>query len=555
MQIEGAFLNKNKIVMKRKYLLALAFSLSLGASYAQGEMDAYKFSRNDLTGTARSLSMGGAFGSYVGGDISAIAINPAAIGEYNRSEVVTTLNFMNTRMESNLGGNTQTENKFKVRFDNLAFVSTFPLQSDVAPFLNFGFSYNRLKTFDRQYSMGGNTRNSLSDYMVTRADGWQTSDLSLNSNPQAWRNTDWLPVLGFNSGLITNRNNSTDRYVSTTRNSGGNRVLTPYSQLFNQERGSINTYDFNLGTTFSDMVSFGFTVSMTDINYRMYSIYSEDFANGNNQGFFDLENWLRTDGTGWQVKTGLVFKPIHQLRIGVAYHSPTWYHMTDYYAADIQHDISALRGTATNIPTDYQPGRVESFDGNGDGITDYRLRTPDKWSFNITGVIGQRAIISADYELTNYRNNMRLHDNNGRALASGDADPNNLIEQDFRNSSTLRIGAEIRITPLFSGRVGYSWVQSPLVAEFRNNDFEVFTVGSVPHYTLDGDTHYITYGLGYRLTSHFYTDVAFVMTSQKDDLYTFSRVLDNSGNDIVTPDRISLKTNRFQGLLTLGYRF
>ena len=52
-------------------ILASAFLLSGGAVFAQGEMDAYKFSQYDLSGTARYLGMGGAFGA-LGGDISVI---------------------------------------------------------------------------------------------------------------------------------------------------------------------------------------------------------------------------------------------------------------------------------------------------------------------------------------------------------------------------------------------------------------------------------------------------------------------------------------------------
>ena len=51
--------------------MASAFLLSGGAVFAQGEMDAYKFSQYDLSGTARYLGMGGAFGA-LGGDISAM---------------------------------------------------------------------------------------------------------------------------------------------------------------------------------------------------------------------------------------------------------------------------------------------------------------------------------------------------------------------------------------------------------------------------------------------------------------------------------------------------
>ena len=64
--------------------------LSSGWLFAQGEMDAYRFSQTELNGTARSMSMGGAFGA-LGGDMSVMSHNPAGLGVYrssveNRSE-------------------------------------------------------------------------------------------------------------------------------------------------------------------------------------------------------------------------------------------------------------------------------------------------------------------------------------------------------------------------------------------------------------------------------------------------------------------------------------
>ena len=53
--------------------------LSSGWLFAQGEMDAYRFSQTELNGTARSMSMGGAFGA-LGGDMSVMSHNPAGLG-------------------------------------------------------------------------------------------------------------------------------------------------------------------------------------------------------------------------------------------------------------------------------------------------------------------------------------------------------------------------------------------------------------------------------------------------------------------------------------------
>ena len=66
----------NKITYLVSSLLIVSSSL-----FAQGEVDALRFSREGLYGTARAMSMGGAFGA-LGGDQSALAINPAGIGVY-----------------------------------------------------------------------------------------------------------------------------------------------------------------------------------------------------------------------------------------------------------------------------------------------------------------------------------------------------------------------------------------------------------------------------------------------------------------------------------------
>ncbi|SBV93430.1 outer membrane protein transport protein [uncultured Dysgonomonas sp.] len=526
--------------MKHVSLLLLTTALTFGAAQAQNEMDAYRYSKNDLTGTARSVSMGGAFGA-LGGDISGVSINPAGIGVYQTSEIVTTLNFQNSKVQTEMNAGKVDESKFKVNFDNLAFVSVFPIfDNDVVRSINIGFSYNRLKNFDRKYkAVGKNLSYAMGDYMADRSNnnGVSSQNLDLfdsnNSFRDIWRNQDWLSVLGYNSGMI---HEDAQGYYPASDG------LVANNDLFVEEKGSISTYDFNVGTTFSDIVSVGATLSLTDINYRLYSSYIEDYMENNSfWGGQEIQNWMRTDGTGWQVTAGVIVKPIQELRIGVAYHSPTWYNMTDYFAANL--DSKFRDGTGASIGSFSEPNS----NSGEDAIFDYKMRTPDKWTLSLASVIGGKAIISADYELTNYANNMKLFDDRGNALTTGTGDPNAYIKNDFRNASTIRVGAEYRITDQFSARVGYSWMQSPFKNEVIDfpGDHEVVTDSrAATQYVLDGTTNYFTYGMGYRFSRHFYTDIAFVMKSQKDDLYAFTGA-----------DKTTFKTNNFQGLLTLGYRF
>ncbi|MDR1883335.1 MAG: outer membrane protein transport protein [Prevotella sp.] len=529
--------------MKHVSLLLLTTGLAFGTIQAQNEMDVYRYSKNDLTGTARSVSMGGAFGA-LGGDISGVAINPAGIGVYQKSEIVTTLDFQNSNVQTELNTGKIDESKFKINFDNLAFVSVFPIfDNDVVRSINLGFSYNRLKNFDRKYRMAGNNLSyAMADYMADRAtrNGRPASAIALddegNDWRDIWRNQDWLSVLGYNSGMIKEKKDAKEYYPASEK-------LVANNDLFVKEKGSISTYDFNMGTTFSDIISAGVTLSLTDINYHLYSSYIENYQdNGAFWGEQELQNWMRTDGAGWQVTAGVIVKPVQELRIGVSYHSPTWYNMTDRFRADLNSKLSD--GTEKNVSSFVDPNYPDR--GGEDAIFDYKMRTPDKWTFSLASVIGGKAIISVDYELTNYANNMKLFNDRGYALENGTGDPNSYIKNDFRNASTLRIGAEYRITDQFSARAGYSWMQSPFKNELKNNPGNEVVTDSraVTQYVLDGSTNYFTYGMGYRFSRNFYTDVAFVINSRKDDLYAFTGT-----------GKATFKTNNYQGLLTLGYRF
>ena len=120
---------------------------------------------------------------------------------------------------------------------------------------------------------------------------------------------------------------------------------------------------------------------------------------------------------------------------------------------------------------------------------------------------------------------------------------------------TLKLGAEVKITPKFAVRAGANWRTSPMKKEFREGAFEVFPAGTVAHYTLDKGTISYTVGLGYRFTPNFYADLACVYRMQKEDAYSFSNIYDGDGNVLVESVPATLKTNTTKVALTLGYKF
>lgn len=529
--------------MKRITCLFIsAFFLAGGVAYAQGEMDACKMSQTDLNGTARYLGMSGAFGA-LGGDISSMSTNPAGLGIYRSSEVVTTISLSSIKANTNWNGSKADESKTRFNFDNIAYVGYFPTGNDEGIVgWNLGVSYNRVKSFNRTYRMNGRQKSSLSDYVADLTYGTKEGDLRYvekKYDPYFDSSIPWLSILGWDAGYFDPDPNGKDEYVSALRGDVQN------ADLMVTEKGSIGQYNFSFATNISDRFFLGATVAVTDMDYSLRSFYKESFPES---AGLSLDNGLSTSGTGYAFNIGAIVRPTDFLRLGVAYNSPTWYKLTDYFHGNASTTIGGETWPA-NTP-DYQSGS-------------YHLRTPDRWIFSAAGV-GKNFLVSVDYELTNYKR-MNLNDMDGFDLQGTDD-----IKKDFGMSGTLKVGAELKVTPQFSVRAGTLWRTSPMKDHVKNGvspihdsgehagDYyqtAVGVVGTVPNYTVDKGTNSYSIGLGYRFTPSFYADLACVYREYKEDAYAFPSTYLPNGEVFVKSDPASLKTKTTQVALTLGYKF
>ncbi|MCD7914437.1 MAG: outer membrane protein transport protein [Tannerellaceae bacterium] len=544
-------------------VVAAALWVSTGALMAQGEMDAYKLSQKDMNGTARFIGMGGAFGA-LGGDVSVMSTNPAGLGVFRSSEIVTSvsLNTMNTN--SNFNGTTASGDKTRFNLDNFSYVGYFPTGNDEGIIgWNFGFGYHRAKSFDRTYRVSGRQSFSLADYAAAISFGIDESDLiSVNGgyDPYFNPNISWMSVLGYEGGYFGANPGSSSNYHSAFgewnhsgskyKQSGDTEWLyyePSNSTLTVTEKGGIDQYNFSFATNISNLVFLGATFAVTDMNYRMSSTYDETFGGGD---YLYLDNSLSTDGTGYAFNIGAIVRPADFLRLGIAYNSPTWYKLTDYYYGQAGTSINGYYDLNGNHAPDMKDATPEY------QYSEYRFRTPDRWIFSAAGIIGQNALISVDYELSNFTNT-RLYDVDGYEL-----EDNEFIKEDFRSTNTLRVGAEYKVTPQFAVRAGGSWQSSSAKTSLQDGQYEIYTAGTVPHYTVDRGVHSYSVGLGYRFTRSLYMDLAYVFREHKENTYLFSNVAfaddvkDINGDQLyVNSDPASLNTKTHRVALTLGYKF
>ncbi|MDE6097419.1 MAG: hypothetical protein K2L80_03620 [Muribaculaceae bacterium] len=535
--------------MKRIILPALLAAVPVIAA-AQSPVQADALSQNELRGTARFMGMGGAF-TALGGDLSTLGQNPAGIGVYTRSDVGITLDINMRGYKTETPMSLHKENQTKAFVNNLAYVGAMNLDGALRTF-NWGVSYGRKTSFDR-ITMGYNNpvQTSLSNYIAAFSDGYSPDDLAFDYgkyNPYLDSDCDWLSILGYTSYMISPTGNG-KHY---------NGLFVPGQTVGDamymvRESGYVDEYNIDLGGNVSDVVYWGIGVGINDISYFRYTDYSESMENANvvvgdrivkgNAGF-ELYNDNHIWGSGWNVKLGLIVRPINELRIGMAVHTPTWYSLNHSYIAETDFSYyDPAMGEIKNLNPHEGNERTE--------LASYssKLNTPWRLMFGVAGVIDNRAIISLDYERMFYDSMTTKRQGYGYYNSFESAtDVNDAIDQYYQGSNIVRLGLEYRVTPQFSVRLGYNAQTSNVTKDAADGMYEVMTTGTDPSYSFDKTTQYITAGLGYRYKA-WYIDAAYVYKNRKS---TFHAYTDFNGFEAPSA---SVTDNIHSIVLSTGFKF
>lgn len=543
--------------MKRSAILIALLAAGTCAATAQSAVDMLQVTQPGFRGTARFMGMGGAF-TALGGDISSMTQNPAGLGIYRHSEIAATLDIdiQNTKAPGQQGD--VTNSKTRVDCNNFGYVGTVRLDNDVMPFFNWGVSYNRLGSFDRvttAYAIP--TQTSLTNYIASYT-GYpeETLNFGKDYNPYSQSDADWLSILAYNSYLINPRPDYTEKnplYGGLFQNgTEGDAAISV------RERGYTDQYNINFAGNIQDVVFWGLGFGITDMSYRRDAYYSESMAGATaynkaaggviydaNAGF-DLNNYKRIWGSGWNMNFGLIVKPVNELRLGIAVATPTWWKLDHEYQGIVDYSY-------------YAPSLAESQDNPTKGSQDtdfasfsWRLRSPWRLMAGVSAVLGGKAIISFDYERQAY-NDMKIktgvYDKYGYVY---DYQENPGINGDVKNyyqaANVFRIGAEFRVTPAFSVRAGYNTTTTNVKDEYKDGGGEVLTAGTDPSFAFNKKNENFCVGLGYKFGS-VYLDGAYVYNHRTSNLFAYT---DSAAGDA---PKWNVSDNNSSIVLTAGFRF
>jgi hypothetical protein len=438
---------------------------------AQTDADALRYTIPFAGSTARSAAIGGAFGA-IGADFSSLSINPAGLGVYRKSEISISPSFQSTNKKSTFFGTANSEIQSTVNLQNWGFVFSSKLgKDDNLPewkYFNFGIGMNRYNILSSNTFISGNNQiSSIGDFFVNQANGTPSEDLN-----------------GFQSGLAYNAffidpdTNVVGNYISISK---GNN-LKQQSKAINSQ-GSVGETVLSFAANYANRWYFGGTIGIAKINYIENTTFLEtDNTNLSNRfKEFEYNEKLTTRGNGFNLKLGTIYRPADWIRLGLAFHTPTSYSLTDNYSASM---------TTYFDSTDISKNALAD---NAGGYT-YRFRTPLRLIASLGFVIGKYGFISIDNEWLDYRTLLLRPNKDFR-------DVNQLISNKYTSTNNLKIGGEINLKP-YAIRLGYSNFGNAFNTNYKSNN-------SITNYT---------FGIGYR-NNNFFIDFAFIYSQSKTDKY------------------------------------
>ncbi|WP_439880990.1 OmpP1/FadL family transporter [Pontibacter sp. MBLB2868] len=518
--------------MNKIFLASLALMLGWGGNaFAQNEVDALRYTRLGVTGSARIQGIGGAQ-TALGADISTISSNPAGLGMFRRSEFSISPGLQLSSTDTKIGGLTATEDQNVLSIPHAGLVlSNRKDDDDISDWrgASLGISFTRLNNFNQRLSYQNTTEppNTIVDYFADQANVNGRTESELDAE---FGNYITLEGLAYGTYLI----NFVDEFGNPV---SGVRPIYSLGTVDQREdikrRGSQNQFDIGIGTSYKDKLYLGASLGILTTNFTQESIFREsgyyvdqyDETTGevilDGDYSLELRDEFTTRGAGINLKVGVIARPVDALRLGLTLQTPTAYTFTDTYQR-------SLYATTVN-PTSGAPETNSAIELPGEFT--YNLTTPFRASAGVAGFIGKYGFVTADVEFVNY-SNMRFSESGDDFGTVGEyfSSVNSRISDTYQSVVNYKFGAEGRFD-IFRLRAGYAHSGDP----YKNASF-------------DGSINAVTLGAGVRL-KNYYADMAYVRsnTESRYSPYTFS----SGGGEPV----VDIKEQQSTLMFTIGYNF
>jgi hypothetical protein len=516
--------------MKR---IILFFTVALAATvlYAQEPADALRISWTVLSGTARSQAVGGAMGS-LGGDITATYINPAGLGFYKTGDGVFTAAWHAGNTKANYLDHKEKDKDSKFDIGTTGYVFANGSRSRNRNSYALSLAFNTTANFRNDVLYRGiNKQSSYSQKFIEELNNSGIKDSTIS----------YLfyfgPSLAFNTYWIDPVKNSSGQLTGFTTNSPVSTGLIQEQKI--SSRGGIYEPSMGFAVNNNDKLMIGISVGVPFLYLHRTSQFTEADATTDTSNRFDyavFSDDLTTKGMGLNAKLGFIYKPQEYWRLGLAFHTPTVYSLTDSYNAQVTTNTEHYQGIWSDYSKDYTDGGASDFKYMH--VTPYKVIGSVSYVLReIQDVTKQKGFITGDAEYVNYKASAYSLDedpNNPDVNAASNKaylkELNKAIDKAYKGAFNFRLGGELKFTTIMV-RAG---------AAYFGNPYKEINGGKGKKINLSG-------GLGYRNKGMF-IDLTYVH-SMVDDIHAPYR-LQNTSYPVA-----KLRNTTGNVLMTIGYKF
>jgi hypothetical protein len=504
--------------MKNNLFAILAILIS-NTIFGQGIGDAINYSKYQIDGTARFSAMGGAFTS-LGGDISAIAYNPASGVVFSNGSMSFSYDDVSSNNNINFYGKESNSSKNYGNLNQIGVNFIYNTDNYFFPKVNFSISYNRNANFSNfiEYSGKNNTFLDISGGGNLYYSGYSTfaASIALSANGYTPGELSLVEGLAFDSYLI-DINDSSSKYYNQNypdySDANPTYVTSAISdntvqKFTNSTSGISGTTNYNFGFQVFNNIYVGLSYNSTMLDYKTNISIEEEYDLASDLKLMQYDNYISTIGRGNSFSIGAIYK-LDNFRIGASYHSSTYFDLEDVYDYNI----------STKFRTPDNNGNTEYDAYSNVYVYNYSLQSPSRYNAGASLVILKRALISFDFERINYTD-----------IKFGPKDEfwieNSDVSVYLKNSNNFKVGTEINIG-FIAIRGGYNYIQSPYVEK-----------------EIESDTQIASFGAGINFMSWSF-DIAYIRQISESDHYMYNQemidaaTLQNNTNRVV----MSLKFN------------
>ncbi len=448
----------------KKYLFFALIGLSTIHLQAQEIKDAMRYTQDNTNGTARFRSMSGAFGA-LGGDLSAINVNPAGSVVFSNNQMGFTLSNNAIKNNSNYFGNTSETKDSSLDLNQAGGVFVFKNQSKSSNWKKFSVAINFENTNNLNnsiFSAGTNPTHSIDSYFLSYANGVPLKGLEDSYYDELGHGAQQA-FLGYQAYIINPANTSpTNTAYNSNIPSDGNY----FQENTITSKGYNGKLSFNVATSYKDKLYIGINLNSHFTDFRQTTRFYEDndapLSPNYTVSRVQFDNDLYTYGTGFSFQLGAIAKVTNQFRLGLAYESSTWYRLSDEFS-------QKLIGVSANTSGELAPDVVDPKTINY--YEPYKLQTPSKWTGSMAYIFGKKGLISIDYVIKDY-SATKFKPENDTYFRGLNSNMNSLLS----STGELHIGAEYKIKA-WSLRGGYRSEQSPYKNKRTIGDLTGYSTG------------------------------------------------------------------------------